>query len=418
MITSLDSRYESKLSELRPFLGDCAFVYYMYLWSVSYAQTFDDSAINHSEVSNLSPTELYSMVRTKESITNHQMTALLQVLAELYPNSRFHSCLTSEDIMHNSRVLQQNLIMAKTKNLMCELSNRLDMLSAPIGFPILEHTHGQPATPVELGPFLKAKIADIKLIRPNYRFGGSNGQLSVFKKFHSELSVEETAQKWIRKMNAYLSEFYQIAESDIVFPMGDKALLQVGPHNDGCYFSLISASLKLRALCRTFWTHASRGILSASKKKGETGSSAMPHKNNPILFENAEGCFTLAAGVFNYTMEANIDTRNLRDLSNSVINRQTTDGFCYFYLGVSGLISGMKEFSYDGSKCFEELRRHPECLSEFLRYYTIQKTGKDPYVEMRNNPPECFDDAIKTMADWEFLWPTTPNPLSGHATQN
>jgi adenylosuccinate lyase len=131
----------------------------------------------------------------------------------------------------------------------------------------------------------------------------------------------------------------------------------------------------------------------------------MPTKVNPILFENAEGCFTIAYNTFQTALEANCDSRGLRDLSNSIINRQVLDGWAFLYLGLKGLVRGMEQADYNIDACYQELLDNPECLGELLRYYVTEVEGsKDPYFEIKNNPPRDFEETLKRMSIWKFKW--------------
>lgn len=399
MLSSLDSRYSAQLNSLKDFLGDEAFVYYMSVWSLAYAEVTNPSTFLPLYENRL---ELYERVKRFEVETKHQMTALIKVMEQDYPNVKFHFAITSEDIMHNARTLQMNLIISKIFNEMRSIELQIQRLESTIGFPILEHTHGQPATPVDLGPFLRAKMRDVYLARPNYRLGGSNGQLSIWKMVDKKFDAIKTGQRLLKRVMEKVGDELSFEDVEISVPSSRVGLMQVGPHNDHAFLSAMSLCLKLRALSRTFWYHAQRKILRLSTTSTQTGSSAMPHKINPISFENAEGCFTIAYQTFTTALEANADTRGLRDLSNSVINRQVLDGWAYLFLGVKGLIRGMETSEYSAKACREELSENPECLTEYLRYYILTQQKRDPYFELKSNPPKNFDDTLKKMPGWDL----------------
>lgn len=402
MISCLDSRYSNQLNELKPFLGDEAFMYYMSVWSISYAEITNDNCFlplyENRE-------ELYDRVKKYEVETKHQMTALIKVLQKDYPKVVFHLGLTSEDIMHNSRCLQMNLIIDKIYEQIGLVDEQLNRISSPVTFPILAHTHGQPATPIHLAPYLRAKCRDIFLSKANYRLGGSNGQLTILKKISKGTDFTKLGEYWMKRTSEKMRNSFVFDDSTIIVPTDKIGLMQVGPHNDATFLSGMSLCLKFRALARAFWDHASRGILKVSTGAYQTGSSAMPTKVNPILFENAEGCFSIAYNTFQTALEANCDSRGLRDLSNSIINRQVLDGWAFLYLGIKGLVKGMEQADYNVDACIKELHDHPECLGELLRYYIIEHgDGKDPYFEIKNNPPKDFQETLDRMPGWKFEW--------------
>lgn len=402
MISCLDSRYTQQLTDIKPFLGDEAFMYYMSVWSLSYAEITNDNVFLRLYDSK---EELYERVKKYELETKHQMTALLKVLKKDYPAVQFHIGLTSEDIMHNARSLQTNLIIDEILKQVNYIDEQLDRITKPVDFPILAHTHGQAATPIMLSPYLRAKCRDIFLAKANFRLGGSNGQLTILNQISKGTDFNKLGEYWLSKTSEKLRNSFVFEDTKVVVPNEKIGLLQVGPHNDQTFLSGMSLALKFRALSRAFWDHASRGILKVSTSTFQTGSSAMPTKVNPILFENAEGCFTVAYNTLQTALEANCDSRGLRDLSNSVVNRQVLDGWAFLFLGLKGLVKGMEQADYNIEACRRELHDNPECLGELLRYYIIEYGGgKDPYFEIKNNPPVDFQDTLDRMPSWEFLW--------------
>lgn len=403
-ISCLDSRYQNRIKEILPFLGEEAFIYYMAIWSITYAEcTNKDTFLPPYD----NKDDLYERVRRKEQATKHQMTALLQVLEEDFPQVQFHFGLTSEDIMHNARTTQISLIMDEIYHKLRDLNHAIKLIEKDIKFPILAHTHGQPATPVKLGPYLRAKIRNISLVKPHFRLGGSNGQLTAFSRATGIDNYGKIVDAWLRRLKEKLPE---LSDAKIETPTAKTGLLQVGPSNETSFLSGMGLSVKLRALARALWDHAQRRILIISTGAKQTGSSAMPHKVNPIDFENAEGNFSIAYKMLSLAFEANADTRGLRDLSNSIINRQTLEGWAFLFLGIKSLIKGLHASQYDSENVMQELHNNPSCLTELLRYYLIvEEDNPDPYWELKNNPPVNFEDTLDRMSNWEFDWPRARN---------
>lgn len=401
-ISCLDSRYSDRIKEILPYLGEEAFVYYMSAWSVTYAECTNNDTYLPPYANR---DDLYERVSRKEASTKHQMTALIQVLEEDFPNVQFHFGLTSEDIMHNARTTQMFLIINEIYKKLRDLDAAIKMVEKDVKFPILAHTHGQPATPVMLGPYLRAKIRNISLVRPQFRLGGSNGQLTALRYASGIKDFSSLTAMWSKRIKEKLPELMD----DVVIDTPSKkvGLLQIGPHNDATFLSGMGLAVKLRALSRALWDHAQRRILVISTGLSQTGSSAMPHKINPIDFENAEGNFSIAYQMLTLAFEANSDTRGLRDLSNSIINRQVLESWAYMFLGIKSLIKGLHSSQYDPDKIMAELRNNPDCLTEIYRYYLMMEEGHaDPYWELKNNPPKDFDEALARMPNWSFDWPS------------
>ena len=398
MISSLDSRYAEKLKVFDEILGDKNFVYFMSVWSIAYAKARNlDAKIEYYT----DKEELYGRVAVEEKICKHQMVALLNILKMDYPNVVFHYGLTSEDIMHNARWAQVTAVIHEINSKLQLVSKEIANYGEQVPFPILGHTHGQPATPISITPYLRAK-ADIQMImHPKMRCGGSNGQTTIFNLLKED--VGRLSATWEINVREILR--LQIPSIDYCGICSGPNLLQIGPSNETTITQGMTTALKLRSLCRALWDHCSRGILVTHKDKKQAGSSAMPHKSNPIIFENAEGCFSIAYSILENSLQANLDSRGLRDLSNSVINRNAMDGWCYLYLGVDGLLNGMKTSTYNSEKILTELREHPECLTELLRYYLWSSTGEDKYWALKEKPVSDFDEAVKYMENWDLNWP-------------
>ena len=148
-------------------------------------------------------------------------------------------------------------------------------------------------------------------------------------------------------------------------------------------------------LAQTYWDHASRGVLRLKTGDEQTGSSAMPHKINPIVFEQAEGAFKVAASTFLDLYKSNINSRGLRDLSGSIINRRGLEAWAYLYLGVINLQEGVSTSSYNQDAIKNELRSHPECLTELVRYKQYMESGSDDYFGLKERPPVDFETTFQ-----------------------
>lgn len=396
MITALDTRYKERLKDVSAFLGEENFVLWMSRWSIEYANVMFNAEIPHYA----DELELFRRVDEYEKITKHQMTALLKVLKEDHPDVKFHWGLTSEDIMHNARWSQAAQVIAVINNEIERMEEAIELLADGIGSDILAHTHGQSATPVDCYKYLRAKYAtNTEFEMPTFRMGGSNGQLTAWRALFPHLSSENVAAEWLKRVrgNFFIDKTYPMC---VETPNEFVGLLQHGPSNSPCILSCIGSALHLRSLARAFWDHCYRGILVVRTEEKQTGSSAMPHKVNPLDFEQAEGAFSNAYHILIGALEANADSRGLRDLSNSIVNRNLPDAFAYIFLGVSALVRGVANSSYSSNKVALELEQHPECLSELVRYYRVEKRGEqdeDVYISLKTKPPTDFRRTVEGM---------------------
>ena len=398
MLSALDSRYANRLEPIADVVGEESFVYFMSIWSQAYAEC-TNPGIYIPIYTNKK--DLYRRVSKKEVATKHQMVALLQVLQEDYPDVTFHYGLTSEDIMHQARWTQIAILNSRLNVVMKDIESAIKTLEFDISTPILAHTHGQPATPVELGPYLRAKIRRLSLISPEFRLGGSNGQLSILKQIYPGMKLDELALAWAKRISELIPELDRI---QVITPTAKVGLLQHGPSNEATIMSMISTVLKYRALARALWDHCQRGVLVLMSGNEQAGSSAMPHKVNPVNYELSEGCFSNAYHILLNGLEANSDSRGLRDLSNSVVNRQLVEAWVWAYLGLKSLLRGMETSVYSQDAVVRELKANPECLTEYLRYYILEnERGTDPYWELKKNPPKDWDVTMKRMENWKLF---------------
>ena len=401
MITALGSRYADRLQDVAAFLGEENFVLWMARWSIEYVNTVFPADILHYT----DEKKLYERVQAYEKVTKHQMTALLAVLREDYPGIKFHWGLTSEDIMHNARwsqIIQATMITLDEVNKVVRGINTVCHERPWEGFlpDILAHTHGQPATPVDCAQYLRAKFMPIKFEPPEFRMGGSNGQLTAWKRLFPNQDADEVANRWMRNM---ISRFFMGPRYPIFVmttPDDQIGLLQHGPSNHKHLLSCIGNVLRLRSLARALWDHCYRGILVLDSDDGQTGSSAMPHKVNPLDFEQAEGALSNAYHIFQGALEANCDSRGLRDLSNSIVNRHLTDAYAYMYLGLNSIVRGLEKSQYSVERIRKELEAHPECLSELVRYYRVEIKGEDDevvYKDLKMNPPKNLGESVEEL---------------------
>lgn len=402
MISALDSRYSERLQDMSAFLGEENFVLWMARWSIEYVNAIYPTDIPHYT----DEKKLYGRVQAYEKVTRHQMTALLAVLREDHPAIKFHWGLTSEDIMHNARwsqIIQAIAIINDEVGKIVFGINTLCNERPWQGYmpDILAHTHGQPATPVDCSQYLKAKFLPLKFATPQFRMGGSNGQLTAWKRLFPKMDADVVAARWLRSMNSRFFIGNQHPKLVIATPDDTVGLLQHGPSNHGCLLSCIGNALRLRSLARALWDHCYRGILTIKTEEGQTGSSAMPHKINPLDFEQAEGAFSNAYHILLGALEANCDSRGLRDLSNSIVNRNLPDAFAYFFLGCASIVQGLKRVEYSKERIQRELIEHPECLSELVRYFRVDVKGEPDelvYKDLKDNPPDDYDRVVKELS--------------------
>jgi adenylosuccinate lyase len=160
---------------------------------------------------------------------------------------------------------------------------------------------------------------------------------------------------------------------------------QINPHDDIAEISHLSVRMNtiLIDACRDIWSYISRGIFGQMTVKNEIGSSTMPHKVNPIDFENAEGNLGLSSALFDHFALKLPISRMQRDLSDSTVQRNLGVAFGYQFLAFAAFMKGLKKLSVNKEVLSDELHAHPEVLTEAIQTVMRKNGFTDAYEQMK-----------------------------------
>ena len=390
-ISPLDGRYSSYVEELLPFFSEKALMRYRvmieieYLIALSKEKKFDGLP-QFTKKQEASYRNIYlkfnsisaDKIKKIERQTNHDVKAV-----EYYIRSKVnksihpwvHFALTSEDVNNLSYTLMwkdalNKIYIPQLKSLQRELN----LLSRKYSnSPMLSMTHGQAATPTTFGKEIKvfAKRIERQIVGINKhkllgKFGGATGTWSTHTVVYPNVNWILFAKNYIKSLNL---------DPNIV-------TTQIEPHDSiaESYHQLVRINSILTDLCRDFWYYISRGILIQKKIKGEVGSSAMPHKINPIQFENAEGNLGISNALLNHLATKLPISRMQRDLSDSTVLRNQGVGLGHSLLGIKNILNGLKRIQVDKIQMNIELDSHWEILAEAIQT-VLRKNGKDDAYE-------------------------------------
>ena len=390
-ISPLDGRYSSYVEELLPFFSEKALMRYRvmieieYLIALSKEKKFDGLP-KFTKKQEASYRNIYlkfnsisaDKIKKIERQTNHDVKAV-----EYYIRSKVnksihpwvHFALTSEDVNNLSYTLMwkdalNKIYIPQLKSLLSELN----LLSRKYSnSPMLSMTHGQAATPTTFGKEIKvfAKRIERQIDGINKRkllgkFGGATGTWSTHTVVYPNINWILFAKNYIKSLNL---------DPNIV-------TTQIEPHDSiaESYHQLVRINSILTDLCRDFWYYISRGILIQKKIKGEIGSSAMPHKINPIQFENAEGNLGISNALLNHLATKLPVSRMQRDLSDSTVLRNQGVALGHSLLGIKNILNGLKRIQVDKIQMNIELDSHWEILAEAIQT-VLRKNGKDDAYE-------------------------------------
>jgi adenylosuccinate lyase len=398
-LSPLDGRYQTKLDALRPYFSEYALIKHRawveieWLKALSAAPelaeiaTFSVATVKELDaaIANFSEADA-AEVKTIEARTNHDVKALEYWLkakfdsnVEVKKASEFiHFACTSEDINNLSHALmlktaRDAVMLPFLADLVARLSELSHQLAAQ---PMLSRTHGQTASPTTMGKELanvvyrlqrqqKQLINNEILGKINGAVGNFNAHLSAYPSF----DWESFAKTFVESLGLVYN------------PM----TIQIEPHDymAELYDCLSRINTILIDLNRDIWGYVSVGYFKQKLKEGEVGSSTMPHKVNPIDFENSEGNLGLANAVLRHMAEKLPISRWQRDLTDSTVLRNMGVAFGYTLLGYDSCLRGLNKLEINPEKLALDLDASWEVLAEpiqtVMRRYGIQ----NPYEQLK-----------------------------------
>ena len=435
-ITPLDGRYASSVRGLTAFFSESALMRYRLKVEIEYLIALG----NEKRVQELAPFSNKEQVRLKkiyknfnsadaenvkefEFTTNHDVKAIeyyiqSKVKKSLHP--WIHFALTSEDVNNLSYSLMwrdglKQVYMRSLQNVNKELKKLARKYK---NSSMLALTHGQPATPTTLGKelavFCHRLDRQIDQMGSHIllgKFGGATGTWSAHMVAYPKVNWMRFAEKFIKALGL---------KPNLITS-------QIEPHDSAVesYHQVIRVNSILMDLCQDMWFYISRDVLGQKKKEGEVGSSTMPHKINPIQFENAEGNLGVANSLLNHLSAKLPISRLQRDLTDSTTVRNQGVALGHSTLALKNILNGLSRISINKSQLSAELNQHWEVLAEAVQT-VLRKTGKqDAYegVKTLTQGQQVDSDSIKQFVsqltindnDKQTLLKLTPADYTGLA---
>ncbi len=398
-LSPLDGRYQTKLDALRPYFSEFALIKHRAWVEVEWLKALS-AAPELAEIAPFSAATITELdaaianfseadaaeVKTIEARTNHDVKALEYWLkarfddnAEVKKASEFiHFACTSEDINNLSHALmlktaRDAVMLPFLADLIARLSELSHQLAAQ---PMLSRTHGQTASPTTMGKELANVVYRLqrqqKQLINNEILGKINGAVG---NFNAHLSAYPTVD-WESFAKTFVESLGLVYN-----PM----TIQIEPHDymAELYDCLNRINTILIDLNRDIWGYVSVGYFKQKLKDGEVGSSTMPHKVNPIDFENSEGNLGLANAVLRHMAEKLPISRWQRDLTDSTVLRNMGVAFGYTLLGYDSCLRGLNKLEINPEKLALDLDASWEVLAEpiqtVMRRYGIQ----NPYEQLK-----------------------------------
>lgn len=369
-LSPLDGRYQKEVKTLRLYFSEEALVrarleievrYFIALCKLLHKKTNPKKLLRIVESFNAST---FKRIKAIETRTNHDVKAIEYYLRTQIKTHRelIHFGLTSEDINNLAygilihRALHD--ILAPT---FCTFMQTLnDLQVSTKATPLLCLTHGQPATPTTLGKAvmvfvsrLYRQLTALSQFRMQGKLGGAVGNFAAHKAAYPDINWEKFRDTFVKQLG--------------LIPL--KFTTQINPHDDLAELSHLMFRINtiLINFARDMWMYISRGVFRQKIIKEEIGSSAMPHKVNPIDFENAEGNLGLSNALFSHFAEKLPISRLQRDLSDSTVQRNIGVAFGHHLLALQSLQKGMVKITADAHVTQQELSDHPEVFAELIQ---------------------------------------------------
>ena len=438
-ISPLDGRYASKCNELQEVFSEYGLVKRRVLVECTWLEALCDAkevkeckplAKNERKAlreiaSSFSPADA-ARVKEIERTTNHDVKAVEYFLKEkvagtsLESRSEFiHFACTSEDINNMSHALMLRDGKAVLRGAMDEMTGKIaEMAREYAGVPMLAHTHGQPASPTTVGKELAVVVARLRrqaaeidrLVMPA-KMNGAVGNFNAHLSAYPALDWEAVSRKVIESLGLRQNRLTtQIESHDGIAELFD---------------AIERWNSVLLDFDRDVWTYVSMGYFKQRTVKGEIGSSTMPHKVNPIDFENSEGNLGLANAVMGFMARKLPISRMQRDLTDSTTLRNMGVGFGYTLIAVRSTMKGLGKLELNEARLAEDLDRNWEVLAEPIQT-VMRKVGMDhPYERLkeltrgRRVTAETMQDFVKALplpkADKARLLKLTPATYTGLA---
>ncbi len=398
-LSPLDGRYLNKTEALRPFFSEEALIKARLQVEIEWFIALSSSP-DIKECKRLSSGDKKKLkailerfgskqaeeVKKIERKTNHDVKAVeyfLKSKMKKIPGCRkslefVHFALTSEDVNNLAYALMihgalKEIIKPELKFLISKLRSlsgkwkEVEMLSL---------THGQPATPTTVGKEiavfverLERQLKWLEEFKMQGKFGGAVGNYSAHKAGYPKVKWESFGKKFMKSLG--------------VDPMTNTT--QINPHDDVAELSHIMCQIDtiLLDFSRDVWMYISRGVFKQKVIKGEVGSSTMPHKVNPIDFENAEGNLGLANALFHHFAEKLPLSRLQRDLTDSTVQRSIGSAFGYYLVAIASLKKGISKLELDKKMIKQELDDHPEVRAEAIQIVLRKHGVKGAYEKLK-----------------------------------
>lgn len=398
-LSPLDGRYRNKIEALAPIFSEFglmrARVRVEVRWlqalsrdsHISEVPAFSDAANAHLDalIEHFSIDDAQA-IKAIEATTNHDVKAIEYYVKqqcgkhdELAKVAEFvHFACTSEDINNLSYALmlseaRRDVLLPQLRR----LQQHIDALATKTAdMPLLSRTHGQPASPTTMGKEIKnvavrlqKQIQQVEAVAICGKMNGAVGNFNAHCVAYPDVDWPTFSAAFVSDLGLQWQEYTtQIEPHDFIAELNH---------------AMIRANTILIDFSRDMWQYISRGFFQQQQKAGEVGSSTMPHKVNPIDFENAEGNLGLATALLDHLATKLPISRLQRDLTDSTVLRNLGVGYGYVIIALQSLLRGLSKCQANPEVMAAELNQHWEVLAEAIQTVMRRYGLEAPYEKLK-----------------------------------
>lgn len=397
-ISPIDGRYRAKVEPLAGYFSEYALIRYRLRVEVEYFIAL--SRLGLPRLRELSPERIEALrdiyrrfteadaraVKDHEAVTNHDVKAVeyflkdrLREMGMTEELEYIHFGLTSQDI--NNTATPMLLADALNEVYYPALESLVDTLQTMAtewaDIPLLAHTHGQPASPTRLGKEiavfvyrLSEQLAALRTVKISGKFGGATGNMNAHR-------VAFPSIDWPEFANTFLTGTLGIAR--------EQATTQISNYDNmaALFDGLRRINTIILDLDRDIWTYISMEYFRQKIKAGEVGSSAMPHKVNPIDFENSEGNIGVANALFAHLAQKLPVSRLQRDLTDSTVLRNVGVPLAHTLIAFSSTAKGLGKLIVNTGTIAADLERHWAVVAEAIQTVLRREGYPHPYETLK-----------------------------------
>ena len=398
-ISPIDGRYGSKTTELRPFVSEYGLIHHRVIVEIEWLKAlaghpeitevpaFSEDAITYLNSIKADFNEADAQhVKDIESKINHDVKAIeyfikekLEKLDELNAISEFvHFACTSEDINNLSHALIlkgscEKILLPEMDRLIAMIS---DLAIDYAAIPMLARTHGQPASPTTVGKELANVVARLQRQRQQTaaspllgKINGAVGNYNAHLSAYPDIDWQDMAEKFVVSLGLEWNPY----------------TTQIEPHDNVA--ELFDAIARFNTIVldfdRDIWAYISNGYFKQKMISGEVGSSTMPHKVNPIDFENSEGNIGIANALLNHMSAKLPVSRWQRDLTDSTVLRNEGVALAYSLLAWKSTLRGCGKLEVNEERLQTDLMANWEVLAEPIQTVMRRYAIEEPYEKLK-----------------------------------